>query len=123
MQGLRWEETVKQAPRQDLLPGLPGVLREQGIQPDNSVLTEITRATGVAGLLARLGGVAVEEEREPEVDVLVHQLPDSVRGEEAAGDVMVEAQALAITVATALPAFSSSNGRRRQWPNRFSIAP
>ena len=123
MQGLRGEEAVKQAPRQDLLPGLPGVLREQGIQPDNSVLTEITRATGVAGLLARLGGVAVEEERDPEVDILVHQLPDSVRGEEAAGDVMVEAQALAITVATALPAFSSSNGRRRQWPNRFSIAP
>ena len=90
MQGLRGEEAVKQAPRQDLLPGLPGVLREQGIQPDNSVLTEITRATGVAGLLARLGGVAVEEERQPEVmDILVHQLPDSVRGEEAAGDIMV----------------------------------
>lgn len=71
---------------------VPGVLREQGIQPDNSVLTEITRATGVAGLLARLGGVAVEEERDPEVDILVHQLPDSVRGEEAAGEVMVEAQ-------------------------------
>ena len=122
MQGIRGEESVKQAPRQDLLAGVAGVLREQGIQPDNMVLTEITRATGVAGLLARLVGVAVQEERGPQVDILVHQLPDSVRGEEAAGESMVEAQALAITAATALPAFSSSNGRRRQWPNRFSIA-
>ena len=71
------------------MTGLPGVLREQGIQPDNSVLTEITRATGVAGLLARLGGVAVQEERGSEVHTPVHQLPDSVRGEEAAGESMV----------------------------------
>ena len=89
MQGLRGEEAVKQAPRQDLLAGLVGVRREQGIQPDNSVLTEITRATGVAGLLARLVGVAVQEERGPEVQAPVHQLPDSVWGEEAAGDPMV----------------------------------
>ena len=67
--------------------------------------------------------VVAEEVGRSEEEEGYHSLPeegvtktalDSVRGE--VGDLVVQ------QVETALPAFSSSNGRRRQWRNRFFIA-